>query len=109
MVTRFYNLKKKKDVMSKQQYRSEMGIISSILRVTIDGDRQGEIISSIARKANLSHYTAIDKCQKLVGFGLLESVISEKTRSFIITEKGIKFFQEMQKFIEMVEAAKIRY
>lgn len=50
--------------MSKQQYRSEMGIISDILHVTKDCGRQGEIISSIARKANLSHYAAIDKCQK---------------------------------------------
>ena len=95
--------------MSKQQYRSEMGIISDILRVTIDCGRQGEIISSIARKANLSHYIAIEKCQKLVGFGLMESVINKRTHSFIITEKGIQFFQEMQKFIEIVQAVQIRY
>ena len=95
--------------MSKQQYRSEMGMISDILRVTIDCGRQGEIISSIARKANLSHYTAVDKCQKLVGFGLMESVMNKRTHSFSITEKGIQFFQEMQKFIEVVYAAKIRY
>jgi predicted transcriptional regulator len=95
--------------MSKQQYRSEMGIISDILHVIIDCGRQGEIISSIARKANLSHYAAIDKCQKLVGFGLMERVINKKTQFFIITEKGMQFFQEMQKFIEMIQAVKIRY
>lgn len=95
--------------MSKQQYKSEMGIISDILRVTIDCGRQGEIISSIARKANLSHYTAIEKCQKMVGFGLMESVISKRTHSFYITEKGIQFFHEMEKFIEIIQAIKIRY
>ena len=95
--------------MSKSQYRSEIGVISDILRVTIDCGRQGEIISSIARKANLSHYTAIEKCQKMVDFGLMESVINKRTHSFIITEKGIQFFQEMQKFIEVAHAAKIRY
>jgi hypothetical protein len=43
-----------------------MGIISDILRVTMDFGRQGAIISSIDRRANLSHYTAIEKCQKVV-------------------------------------------
>ena len=95
--------------MSKQQYRSEMGIISDVLGVTMDCGKQGAIISSISRRANLSHYTAIEKCQKLVDFGLIESVNGKKSRTFVITEKGIQFFREMQKFIEIVQAVKIRY
>lgn len=95
--------------MSKQPYRSEMGIISDILRVTLDCDRHGAIITSIARKANLSHYAAIEKCQKLVGFGLLESITHDRNQTFNITEKGIQFFQEMQKFIAIAQAVKIRY
>ena len=95
--------------MSKQQYRSEMGIISAVLRVVMEYGNQGTIISSIARNANLSHYTALEKCQKLVGFGLMESVVDNKNRTFVITEKGILFFHEMQKFIELVESVKIRY
>ena len=97
------------NIMSKQPYRSEMGIISDILRVTLDCGRHGAIISSIARKANLSHYTAIEKCQKLMGFGLLESISNEKSRTFVITEKGMQFFQELQKFIAIAQAVKIRY
>ena len=95
--------------MSKHQYRSEMGIISDILRVVLDCDRHGIIISSIARSANLSHYTAIEKCQKLIDFGLMKSTNDGRTRTFTITEKGIHFFQEMQKFIETVQEIKIRY
>lgn len=95
--------------MSKQQYRSEMGIISDVLGVVIDSGKQGTIISSIARNANLSHYTAHEKCQKLVDFGLMESIVDSKNRTFTITEKGILFFHEMQKFIELVESIKIRY
>ena len=97
------------NIMSKQTYRSEMGIISDILRVTLDCDRYGAIISSITRKANLSHYTAIEKCQKLMDFGLLESVSNKRNRTFVITEKGMQFFQEMQKFIAIAQAVKIRY
>lgn len=97
------------NVMSKQPYRSEMGIISDILRVAMDCGRQGAAISSIARMANLSHYTAIEKCQKLVDFGLMESRSDKRSRTYTITEKGILFFQEIQKFIEVIQAVKIRY
>ena len=86
-----------------------MGMISEVLGVAMDCGKQGAIISFIARRANLSHYTAIEKCQKLVGFGLMESVSDKRSRTFIITEKGIQFFQEMQKFIEIVQAIKLRY
>ncbi|MDE1769529.1 MAG: transcriptional regulator [Thaumarchaeota archaeon] len=95
--------------MSKQQYRSELGIISDVLQVAIDGGRSGVIISTISRGANLSHYTAMEKCQKLVGFGLMETANKERNNSYSITEKGIQFFQEMRKFIEIVEQVKIRY
>ncbi|WP_231561874.1 hypothetical protein, partial [Nitrosococcus oceani] len=44
--------------MSKQPYRSELGMISDILQVAMDYGRQGTIITTIARRANLSHYTA---------------------------------------------------
>jgi hypothetical protein len=40
--------------MSKQQYRSEMGIMGDILDVTMDGGRSGVIVSAISRKANSS-------------------------------------------------------
>lgn len=95
--------------MSKQQYRSEMGIISDILQITLDSGRQGTIISSIARRANLSHYTAVEKCQKLIGFELMESKNDDKKRTFFITHKGIQFFNELQKFVELMRALKIRY
>jgi len=93
----------------KQQYRSEVGIVSEILQITMDCGMQGTIISSIARRANLSHYTAMEKCQKLIDFGLMESRTDKKSRSFVITEKGIKFHQEMEKFLEIAQEIKIRY
>ena len=96
-------------IMSKQQYRSEMGIISEILGVTMDSGRHGAIISSIARRANLSHYAVVEKCQKLIAAGLVESTNSNRNLTFVVTEKGIHFFQELQKFIEIVQSIKIRY
>src|SRR5690348_17897244 len=71
---RFYNTS-----MSKQQYRSEMGIIADILGVTMDGGTQGVIVSAISRRANLSHYAVLEKCQKLIDAGLVESMKAERS------------------------------
>ena len=89
--------------MSKQQYRTAMSILSEILQIIMDGGIEGVIISSLARRANLSHYNLIEKCQKLIDAGLVESTNNNRNHTFIITEKGIQFFQQMQKFIETVQ------
>lgn len=85
-----------------------MGIISDILQTTMDHGTQGTIISSIARISNLSHYAAIEKCEKLVGFGLMNSRKYKRGQIFTITEKGIQFFRELQRFEEYIQALKIR-
>ncbi|KAG2478460.1 MAG: hypothetical protein NPMRTH1_490002 [Nitrosopumilales archaeon] len=95
--------------MSKQQYRSEMGIMGDILDVTMDGGREGVIVSAISRRANLSHYAVLDKCEKLVTAGLVDSVKNERNRLFMITEKGLEFFQEFRRFQDLVESMNLRY
>ena len=95
--------------MSKQQYRSEMGIIADILSVTMDGGIQGVIVSAISRRANLSHYAVLEKCQKLIDAGLIESIKADRNRLFKITEKGIKFFQEFQRFQGVAQGLNLRY
>jgi len=95
--------------MSKQQYRSEMGIIADILGVTMDGGTQGVIVSAISRRANLSHYAVLEKCQKLIDAGLVESMKDDRNRLFVITEKGIRFFQEFQRFQNIVQTMNLRY
>ena len=86
-----------------------MGIIADILGVTMDGGIQGVIISAISRRANLSHYAVLEKCQKLIDAGLVESLKDERNRLFKITEKGIKFFQEFQRFQGVVQGLNLRY
>ena len=66
--------------MSKQQYRSEMGIMGDILDVTMDGGQSGVIVSAISRKANLSHYAVLDKCEKLINAGLMQSERKDRNR-----------------------------
>jgi len=95
--------------MSKQQYRSEMGIMGDILDVTTNGRREGVIVSAISRRANLSHYAVLDKCEKLVTAGLVESVKNDRNRVFTMTEKGLEFFQEFRRFQNLVESMNLRY
>ena len=97
------------DGMSKQQYRSEMGIMGDILDVTMEGGRSGVIVSAISRKANLSHYAVLDKCEKLVNAGLVESIKTERNRVYMITEKGLEFFQEFRRFQNLIESMNLRY
>jgi predicted transcriptional regulator len=94
--------------MSKHPYRSELGMILDILEVAKDYGMQGTIITSIARRANLSHYAAIDKCQKLIDSGLMESKVDKKSNIFIVTERGLHFFGELQKVVETAQSIKIR-
>lgn len=86
-----------------------MGIIADILGVTMDGGIQGVIISAISRRANLSHYAVLEKCQKLIDAGLVESIKDDRNRLFKITEKGIRFFQEFQRFQGVVQGLNLRY
>ena len=95
--------------MSKQQYRSEMGIMGDILDVTMDGGQQGVIVSAISRRANLSHYSVLDKCEKLISAGLMESRRDERNRLFKITEKGLGFIKEFQRFQTIVDSMNLRY
>ena len=87
--------------MSKQQYRSEMGIMGDILNVTADGGRDGIIVSAISRKANLSHYAVLDKCEKLIEAGLVDSIKNDRNRVFQITEKDLNFSRSLRNFRDL--------
>jgi len=86
-----------------------MGIMGDILDVTMDGGQRGVIISAISRKANLSHYAVLDKCEKLINAGLMHSERQNRNRLFRITEKGLDFVQEFQKFQNLIESMNLRY
>ena len=92
-----------------KQNRSHMGIIGDILDVTIQGGREGVIISAISKRANLSYYAVLDKCQRLISAGLVESTKNDQNRIFIITDKGLAFFEEFRRFQSLAESMNLRY
>jgi len=94
---------------SFKRYRSELGVIADILGIMMEGGREGMIASGISRSANLSYHALIEKCQKLIDAGLIHSMRSGRTRLFRMTEKGVWFFRELQKFRETVTQMNIRH
>ncbi len=75
-----------------------MGIMGDILDVAMEGGRQGTIVSAISRRANLSHYAVIEKCEKLSSAGLVESVRTDKNRLYTITEKAYSLSKNSEDF-----------
>ena len=54
----------------------------------MEGGRSGVIVSAISRKANLSHYAVLDKCEKLVSAGLVESIKNDRNRVYLIMKRS---------------------
>ena len=93
---------------SKRPYRAGTGIMIDILNVVKDCGLQGAKISEIARKANLSHYSTLEKCQKMTDVELLRSKQDRRNHMYIITEKGISFCHHIEEFLTLVQSIGIR-
>jgi predicted transcriptional regulator len=95
--------------MSRQQYRSELGIVKEILASIINHGKPGIIVSAISRIVNLSHYATVEKCRKLTDAGLIDLAHQEGRRVIVVTEKGIEFSQKIESFTEYIQQANLRY
>jgi predicted transcriptional regulator len=75
----------------------------------MDGGIKGVLASEVSRKANLSYDAVVHNCTRLINAGLIKTVRYKRYYIFIITEKGIKFFQEFQRFQDAIKDLNIRY
>jgi len=91
------------------KYRTQMHSLGDILGVVKEAGREGAIVSTIGRKANLSHYPTIKKCEMLTSAGLIQSTIKDRTKVFTITERGLEFINEYQNFQILIESLNLRY
>lgn len=85
------------------KYRSDVSIIGDILHAASEGGRDGVIISTISRKANLTHCITVQKCERLASAGLIESSRVGRNRVFALTSRGIEFFGHLRAFQSMME------
>lgn len=94
--------------MAKAPYRSEMRIMHEILAITANDGVSGTNVSKIASKANLSHYAVTERCQRLIEAGVIELQVKKRNRIFYITERGRMFFQELDRFQDMVSSLNLK-
>lgn len=94
---------------TRHQHRTSLGITCDILQVCTEAGIDGISISKISQKANLSHNAVMHNCKKLIDVGMIDTSRIKSKYIFTITEKGIKFFCELQKFQNTIREINIRY
>ena len=92
-----------------KERRTSSRSFGDILESIKESGRDGLILSIISRKANLAYNITTDKCEKLISAGLIEEKILDRKKTYVITEKGLEFFQEYEKFQSLVEPLNLRY
>jgi predicted transcriptional regulator len=93
----------------KHQYRTPLGITYDIMQACIEAGLAGIAISRISQRANLSHSAVMYNCKRLIDAGMMRANRIKRKYIFIVTEKGINFFHELQKFQDMMREINIRY
>lgn len=89
--------------MSRQIYRTELEIVSSILELMKNAGIVGVGITAISRAVNLSHSVTVAKCEKLIKSGLIMTRSEEKNKMYSLTEEGIKFYHLVGEFNDLVD------
>ncbi|HJN57451.1 MAG TPA: winged helix-turn-helix domain-containing protein [Nitrososphaerales archaeon] len=81
-------------------YRTQVKIIADVLSATkeSDFDNRGIGVTTIIRKANLSHPRLMKILSDLVNSGLLEENVNGKTSKYKLSMKGQNFLLEYNKF-----------
>jgi len=81
-------------------YRTQVKIIADILSATKEYEygEKGAGITSIIRKANLSHTRLTKILKDLVSSGLLEETIEGKVSKYRLSDKGEHFLMEYRRF-----------
>ena len=75
-----------------------MQIMAQVLDKMQDAGSQGLIISRLTQKANLSHDRLISLTTNLIGSGLITKIEYDGRNCYVITDKGMMFLSEYQKF-----------
>ncbi len=94
---------------TRHRHRTALGITCDILQVCVDAGMDGISITKISQKANLSHNAVMRNCKKLIDAGMIRTSRIKTKYIFATTEKGIKFYQELQKFQDIIREVNIRY
>ena len=91
-------------------YRTQVKIIADVLSATneYDFDNMGIGVTTIIRKANLSHPRLMKILSDLVSSGLLEETVKGKVCKYKLSMKGKYFLSEYNKFHEFATTFGLR-
>ncbi len=92
----------------RKTYRGEVSIAESILQIVSQGGTSGVNASRVVTVSGLIYRDTIEKCQKLIDAGLLESWREGRLLLFRITPKGLEFLSELQYFLNLIRLANLR-
>ena len=86
-------------------YRAQIVIVTDILDVAQEDtfDKDGASVTSLIRKANISHGRLRKILKNLVSQGLLEQVNSDRANKYKISMSGREFLQAYRKFSEFTD------
>jgi predicted transcriptional regulator len=91
-------------------YRSQVRIVADILSTAKEYGEgsQGVRITTLLRRANMPYTRLTRILQDLVKSGLMVEVEAERGTRYRISERGIKFLREYEKFREFAETFGLR-
>ena len=78
--------------------------MAQVLDKMQDAGTQGLIISRLTQKANLSHDRLTSLTNNLIGSGLITKIEYDGRNCYVITERGIMFLSEYQKFYDFANS-----
>ena len=79
-------------------YRSSLQIMTQVLESTQYAGQEGIPITSLIRQSNISHSRLTSLTKNLISSGLINKIEYDGKNTFVITEKGILFLEEYEKF-----------
>ena len=80
------------------KYRNSTQMMADVLQSVRDGGMEGIKVTALMRKANTDHASLGLCTSKLFGIGLINEIVVDKRKVWVITEKGTMFLEEYKKF-----------
>ena len=87
-----------------KNYRSSRQILCELLEATQLSGQCGIQITSLCQKGNLAHGRLRIFLSKLTSSGLVNQIKFDGKNTFVITEKGMLYLEEYNKFTRLAEA-----
>ena len=82
-------------------YRNSTQIVAELLMTAKDSGQEGVRKNTLIQKSNLSHGRLMNFLNNLTGSGLINEIKHDGKNTFVITEKGVMYLQEYQKFTSL--------